>query len=277
MRVGVRVPSGTPDAASLRAIALAVEELGLDSLWCAAHVAIPAAVGTQHDLPSLGRPTFRAESPFADPFVALAFAAGITSRVRLGTVVVPLMASHPLLLAKQAASLDLVADGRCELGIGAGWLIGEAQALGHPFEHPNGRLAEAIEIMRLAWRDGTFSYRGRFYDFPTIGTHPRPPQGDTLPIWIGGKGPTAERIAAATGAGVVLSRVTPENIAARKARYPEVPLGITQTLDGDDDDWLHTVQTFKDAGTDLFIAIRPEAGLVPDLETLATRVLPRLT
>src|SRR4051812_41648817 len=184
MRIGVRVPSGGPDSASLRAIALAAEQLGFDSLWCAAHVAIPASVSSQHDLPALGRPTFKPETPFADPFVALAFMAALTTRVRLGTVVVPLMASHPLLLAKQAASLDVVADGRCELGIGAGWLAEEARVLGHPFDHPNGRMEEAIHIMRAAWRDGTFSYSGRFYDIPTVGSYPRPPQRDGLPVWI---------------------------------------------------------------------------------------------
>ena len=276
MRIGIRVPTGGQGAAFIRAVALAGERLGYDSLWCAAHVAIPVSAGDDHDLPALGRPTFSHQSAFADPFVALAFMAGMTARVRLGTVVVPLMATHALLLAKQAASLDLVSEGRCELGVGAGWLAGEARLLGQPYDRPNGRLREAIQVMRAAWRDGTFSFAGQFYDLPPLGMYPRPPQGDTLPVWIGGKGPTAERMAAELGAGVVLSRVTPENVAERKARLPQVAIGLTQVLAGEPEDWLRTARAFRDAGTDLFIGVWPNATLERDLETFAEYVVPRL-
>jgi probable F420-dependent oxidoreductase len=276
VRIGIRVPTGGPGSAFIRAVAIAGERLGYDSLWCAAHVAIPVSAGADHDLAALGRPTFSHRSGFADPFVALAFMAGVTSRVRLGTVVVPLMASHPLLLAKQAASLDVVSEGRCELGVGAGWLAEEARALGHPVDRPNGRLREAIEIMRAAWQDGTFSYHGGFYELPPLGMYPRPPQGGALPVWIGGKGPTAERLADELGAGVVLSRVTPGEVAERKTRYPGVPIGLTQVLAGEPADWLRTALAFRDAGTDLFIGVWPTATLEPDLAAFADHVLPRL-
>ena len=87
---------------------------------------------------------------------------------------IPLIITDPLTLAKQAATLDVYSEGRLELGIGAGWLVEEAQALGRPTDHRLGRLEETIEILRLAWSHETFSYQGRYWSFPEVGVNPRP-------------------------------------------------------------------------------------------------------
>src|SRR5689334_16407229 len=139
MRIALRLPKNhAAGSGALREFVLLGEELGFDSLWTDAHAVIPASVTTQYDLAALGRATFGLTVPFPDPFVVLAFAAALTTRVRLGTAIVPLTSSHPLLLAKLAATLDVVSDGRMELGLGAGWLMEEAHVLGHPTDHPRG-------------------------------------------------------------------------------------------------------------------------------------------
>jgi probable F420-dependent oxidoreductase len=123
--------------------------------------------------------------------VALGFVAGITERIRLGTAVIPLFNRDPLSLAKQAATVDFLSDGRLELGVGAGWLAEEAALLGHPTDHRSKRLAEAIDILRAAWSPDPVEHHGTFYDIPAVGVSPKPPQGAELPIWIGGTGPAA--------------------------------------------------------------------------------------
>jgi alkanesulfonate monooxygenase SsuD/methylene tetrahydromethanopterin reductase-like flavin-dependent oxidoreductase (luciferase family) len=227
-------------------------------------------------LAELGRPTFGPTVPFPDPFVELAFAAALTSRVRLGTAVVPLTSSHPLLLAKQAATLDVVSDGRMELGLGAGWLMEEAQVLGHPTDHPSGRLAEAIELLREAWRDGSFEWHGRYYSIPPVGSYPAPRQGAKLPLWIGGHGRAAERLAADSDAGLIVSRVSPAQVQQRRARQAGLRVGVTLTLHGGPEDWKRAVLAYAEAGTNLLILIRADEGpqLLDDLRRLADAVLP---
>ena len=148
-----------------------------------------------------GRPGWDAATPWGDAFISLTLAAAITERVRLGPSLIPLIITDPLTLAKQAATLDVYSEGRLELGIGAGWLVEEAQALGRPTDHRLGRLEETIEILRLAWS-----------------VNPRPVQGDRLPIWIGGQGQRALEIAARHGCGLMLWFAEPDAVRDYLAR-----------------------------------------------------------
>src|SRR5207247_2182687 len=100
------------------------------------------------DMSRPGRPGWDATTPWGDAFISLTLAAEFTERVRLGPSLIPLIITDPLTLAKQAATLDVYSEGRLELGIGAGWLVEEAQALGRPTDHRLGRLEETIEILR---------------------------------------------------------------------------------------------------------------------------------
>jgi probable F420-dependent oxidoreductase len=211
LRVGLKLPNGI-DGEKLRSLAIAAESIGVDSLWLDAHVAVPAQIESAFALNASGKPPFSYRDPFSDPFATLAFAAAVTSRIRLGTAIVPYLSSHVLLLAKQAATVDLLSNGRFELGIGAGWLSEEGRALGHPVDHPTARMAEAIDLMRAAWRDGQVAAHGRFHEFETMGVEPQPPQRDGLPVWIGGVGPAALRTAVAKNAGILLSNPTNEAV-----------------------------------------------------------------
>jgi probable F420-dependent oxidoreductase len=211
LRVGLKLPNGI-DGAQVRSLAIAAESIGLDSLWLDAHVAVPTHIESTFGLHASGKPPFSHRDPFSDPFATLAFAAAVTSRIRLGTAIIPYLSSHVLPLAKQAATLDLLSNGRFELGIGAGWLSEEGRALGHPIDHPTARMAEAIDLLRTAWRDGEVEAHGRFHQFEMMGVEPRPPQRDRLPVWVGGVGPAALRTAVAKNAGILLSNPTSEAV-----------------------------------------------------------------
>jgi probable F420-dependent oxidoreductase len=125
------------------------------------------------------------------PLPALAAAAAATSRLRLGTWVLANDFRHPVILAKEAATLDLLSDGRLELGIGAGWMSEDYATSGIPHEPPGvriARLGESLEILRGLWRQGAFSFQGRHYRVTELDGRPKPLQQPHPPLAIGGGG-----------------------------------------------------------------------------------------
>lgn len=120
-----------------------------------------------------------------DPFVALAFAAAATDRIRLLTYLCVLPYKNPLAIAKSAATVDKLSGGRFILGVGTGYLKGEFKALGVDFDKRNLLFDEALEVMPLHWSGEPFNYTGSHFEArETIG-RPRPLQ-QPIPIWIGG-------------------------------------------------------------------------------------------
>lgn len=134
------------------------------------------------------------------PFPALVSVAEATETVRLGTFVLDNDFRHPLLLAQEAATVDLLTDGRLELGIGAGWMGQDYQRLGVEFETPArrfGRLREAISILELYYKGEEFSFDGSHYSVNKMDPSPQPAQRPRLPLLIGGGGHHILRFAAA--------------------------------------------------------------------------------
>ncbi|MFM8302880.1 MAG: LLM class F420-dependent oxidoreductase [Actinomycetota bacterium] len=130
-----------------------------------------------------------------DPFVGLAVAATVTTRVRLMTNLTVLPYRNPFLLAKSVASLDRVSGGRVTLGVGTGYLKPEFFALGVDFEERNDLFDEAIAVCRQAWSGGSVTYEGRHFSARGNSVQPTPVQ-DPLPIWIGGNAAlTRQRVA----------------------------------------------------------------------------------
>ena len=133
------------------------------------------------------------------PMVALAAAAEHSTRLRLGTVVLANDYRHPTILAKEAATLDLLSEGRLELGIGAGWMRSDYDQAGLPFDPPGVRLArlrEAVDVLRGAWSDKPFSYYGDHYRADELDFAPRPVQRPHPPLLLGGGGRVMLRFAA---------------------------------------------------------------------------------
>jgi probable F420-dependent oxidoreductase len=135
-----------------------------------------------------------------DPFVTLGHIAAVTTKLRLLTYLSVLPYRNPLLLAKAAATIDLLADGRFILGAGTGYLKSEYRSLGVGFDERNALFDEALDVLPLAWSGEPFSYDGRHFSCREIIVRPAPTRGG-IPIWIGGNSALTRRRVAARAQG----------------------------------------------------------------------------
>ena len=193
-------PCAQPDA--LVRVARAAEDAGLESLWTGEHVVLPDPQAP----PSPSHP----RTPMLDPSVALAFAAGATKRVRLGTGIIILPQRNAVELAKELASVDVLSGGRLVFGLGAGYLEPEFRALGANFEERGALTDESIDVLRALWTQEKPHFDGRFYRFSGIDAWPRPVQQPHPPIVVGGMSRSAARRAARKGNGWYGFFTTPE-------------------------------------------------------------------
>jgi probable F420-dependent oxidoreductase len=143
-----------------------------------------------------------------DPFVALGHVAAVTERLRLLTNLTVVPYRNPALLAKTAATVDRLSNGRLILGAGTGYLKSEFAALGVPFEERNVRFDEALDVLPLHWSGAPFDYRGESFEARDTLALPKPTQ-DPIPIWIGGNSRrTLERVAARAQGWMPLTSTT---------------------------------------------------------------------
>ena len=225
VHIGVKVPNWGPLACptALRQVAEAAEACGFGSVWVSDHVVMPAAPLGDYPYSDSTRPPFVASTPFLDPFTSLSFIAACTERVQLGTGVLVLPLRQPIVVAKQAASLDVLSSGRSLLGVGSGWLEDEFVLLGQDWRDRGRRTDQAIATLRGCWRLDA----AELPDGTRVGIAPAPTQGGTLPILIGGHSRAAMRRAARAGDGWYASNVTVEQFAdlVRTLRGIEVEQG----------------------------------------------------
>jgi probable F420-dependent oxidoreductase len=133
------------------------------------------------------------------PLAALQAAAECAPRLRVGTIVLDNDFRHPAVLAKDAATLDVMTEGRFELGIGAGWMAADYQKTGIPFDPPGvrvERLAEAVQIIKRFFDGGPVTFKGKHYQVENLDGMPRPIQRPRVPIMIAGSRPRMLRLAA---------------------------------------------------------------------------------
>lgn len=167
------------------------EELGYSSWWAGEHVVLPSP--RTPDAPM--EPT----DPILDPLVHLSYVAALTSRIELGTAIVILPQRNPLVLAKQAASLDVLSGGRLLLGVGAGYLEPEMTALGVPMADRGRRTDEYLDAMTELWTSPAPAYGGRYVSFENVDAHPRPARPGGPRIVVAGHSPAAFRRAVSRG------------------------------------------------------------------------------
>jgi probable F420-dependent oxidoreductase len=201
------------DAGSINDIAVAAEAAGFDGISVTEH---PAPSATW--LASGGHQSL-------DPFVALAAAAGATREIALVTNLSVVPYRNPLLLAKAAATLNRVSEGRFYMGAGAGYLKSEYFALGVDFKERNALFEEALQVMQLHWSGEPFDFEGRHFSARNIQALPKP-RNQRVPIWMGGNSDAALKRAAKYADGW-MPMAAPASV-AKTARTP--PVTTTEEL-----------------------------------------------
>jgi probable F420-dependent oxidoreductase len=196
--IGAKLPHTGEPAMRLgpSRMAATLEEAGFDSLWVSDHIVFPHETSSRYPFSADGRVTWPLDDPYLEPLVVLGAVAAVTSRIALGTSVVIAPMRNPVLLAKQAATIDALSGGRLVLGVGVGWLREEFEALGADFEARGEVLDEWIAIARACWTGSAGPYEGEHYRLPgPIYCRPAPAHG--IPILVGGMSRAALRRAAA--------------------------------------------------------------------------------
>lgn len=204
-------PYGTV-AGHAKALAGAVEAAGIESLWTVEHVVVPKGYESQYPYDQSGRMPGTEDSPIPDPLVWLSHMSALTSTVKLATGILILPQRNPLVLAKACATLDQLSGGRLLLGVGAGWLQEEFDALGIPFADRGKRLDEYVAALRSAWGEQPASFAGDFARFDEVYVEPRPVNGE-VPVIVGGHTEAAARRAGRLGNGFFPGRGRDEELA----------------------------------------------------------------
>jgi probable F420-dependent oxidoreductase len=181
------------NADSIERAVISAEQLGYESVWTAEHVVLIDPQEPPSPMPP--------ESDFVDTIATLAFAAAKTQRIKIGSGIILLPQRDPIVLAKELAGVDVLSKGRLLFGLGVGYVPGEFEALGIPFEERGLRASEHIEVIRTLWTQDKPRFDGRFTQFSGIQSRPMPIQKPHPPIIVGGMSPPALRRAVRQGNG----------------------------------------------------------------------------
>jgi probable F420-dependent oxidoreductase len=257
--------SGVDSGAEFAEVARMAEDLGYSTLFVPDHFV---------------------DHPLA-PIPAMAAAAAVTTTLRVGALVLGNDYKHPVVLAREAATIDLLSDGRLELGLGAGWMTADYDKAGMQLDKPSvriARLAESIAILKGLFADGPFTFRGEHYTITELEGTPKPVQQPHPPFLIGGGGPKilalAAREAAIVGINANLRRGEAVNDDAARSMTPaatDEKVARLREAAGDrfDDLELQSFVGFTHFTDDrqmLAEAMAPAFGVSPD-EALGTPVV----
>jgi probable F420-dependent oxidoreductase len=189
-------------------LARLAEELGYRSWWAGEHIVLPS--------PRVPESPMAPEDPILDPLIHLTYVAAVTRELEIGTGIVILPQHNPLLLAKQAASLDVLSGGRFLLGVGVGYLEPELAALGVPMSERGSRTDEYLDAMTALWTEpAPVAYQGKHVSFTNLEAQPRPVQAGGPRIVVGGDSPAAFRRAVRRGHGWIGGGSSPDALAEK--------------------------------------------------------------
>ncbi len=256
MQLGALMPLGDigGDAATVREYAQSMESTGYDFIEAPDHV-----LGVN----AASRPGWDRndnEDLFHDPFVLFGFLAGCTSRIGFSTGVLILPQRQTVLVAKQAASLDVLCGGRFRLGIGVGWNEVEYVGQNENFRNRGRRSEEQVQVMQALWANKHVDFKGRYHTIEDAGINPRPPSG-RVPVWYGGHHDATLPRIAKWGDGWMPNAYQPDDSAltifdklrslTREAGRDPSAVGIevwTSCGSGTPADWAKEVAFWKRAG-----------------------------
>ena len=280
MEIGLNLSIST-NSIDVAEIAAKAESLGFESIWLPEHPVMPVNPASKYPgSPDGSIPDYM--SDMADPYIGLARASAVTSKIKLGTGISLIPERNPLVLAGAISTLDRFSGGRFLLGIGTGWLREETEIMGGDFDHRWTQAREAIEVMRALWTQDAAEYHGRYYDFPPVQCNPKPAQEGGPPVILGGNARNVFRRVARWGDGWMPTASNPEQIAAGRAAIDELaeasgrdPSGISVTVFGQPAD-RGLIEQFANAGANRVIvrvASTTDSSVLDDLERIAEAVL----
>ncbi len=263
------------DPVAIRDYAQTAEALGFLHIGADDHV-----IGPNPDRPGgwTGWVTF--ETAFFEPFVLFSFMAGVTQRVEFETCVLLLPQRQTVLVAKQAAGLDILSGGRLRLGIGNGWNFIEYQSLNEDFHTRGRRMEEQIALLRRLWTEPHVDFAGKWHTVPDAGINPLPIQRP-IPIWFGGQSEPMIRRAARIGNGwMPLYADTDEARAGialfdeelRKVGRRRSEIGLEARLPygkGNPQEWARLLEGWQAAGATHISLITTRCGLSGPKEHIA--------
>jgi probable F420-dependent oxidoreductase len=271
---------GRSEPARLLDLAVAADEAGVDQIVLSEHVALPEVV-TGHPGARRGDPPtrfpFDSAEDYPEPLVALAAVAAVTTRARLSTNVLIAPLRPAVLLAKMAATVDVISDGRLDLGVGVGWQQDEFAALGVPLEGVGPRLEDTVRACRELWKGGPATFSSDTVSFERIFCSPAPVQPGGIPVWFGGSArPVVARRVAELGHGwSAIGSTPPEDVAAGVALIRERCERIGRSPDGIDVRCSLPLVT-RDGGTGDIVATVGGAGALAAVGATVVQ-LPPLT
>jgi probable F420-dependent oxidoreductase len=276
MKLGVALPivdiGGEPEA--IRDFVQAAEELGYQGIALPDHVlgANPAS------RPGWTQPRGRSTDLYHDPFVLFGYLAGITKIEDFSTQVLILPQRQTVLVAKQAACLDVLCGGRFRLGIGVGWNEVEFTGLNEDFHNRGRRSEEQVEVMRALWREPHVAFKGKWHNIEDAGINPRPASGK-VPLWYGGHAEATLRRVVKWGDGWMPLAYAPGEEAsaafdrlrkmAEAAGRDPATIGIDTRVSaaGEEHEWRETVRFWKSCGvTHLTLANYYQSGHLRRIE-----------
>lgn len=269
MRVGVVFPQTEigSDPGVIKEYAQAAEQLGFRHILAYDHV-----IGANLASRPGWRPPYTYLDPFHEPFVLFGFMAGLTKQLELVTGILILPQRQTVLVAKQAAALDVLSGGRLRLGIGIGWNPVEYEGLGADFKNRGRRSEEQVEVLRKLWTEELVTFDGRWHKITDAGIKP-PPVQRPIPVWFGGSDDRVLRRLAKLGDGwfpllapdekcrVMIEKI--RNYASRLGRNPDAIAieGRISYGQGSPEAWLKDLQAWKDLGAGYVSFNTMKAGL----------------
>jgi probable F420-dependent oxidoreductase len=256
MKIGVVFPQTEfpPDPNAVRDYAQAVEGLGFNHIHAYDHV-----LGANPERPGGWNGPYTYKHPFFEPFVLFSYLAGLTQHIEFATGILILPQRQTALVAKQAATLDVLCNGRQRLGVGNGWNEVEYTALAENFHNRGKRMEEQVVLMRRFWTEPLVSFQGSYHNIPDAGINPLPVQRP-IPIWFGGTADKVIQRMARLGDGWMLNIRTFDQIvpALQKLKWYLAESNRDQSSFGIDlrlnmslvkpDGWMSHVQTVQELG-----------------------------
>lgn len=275
-------PLGFPG--TLQVLARTAEAVGVESIWTVEHAVVPVGYKSTYPYDPSGKMPGPEDMAIPDPILPLAYAAAVTTKLKLATGILILPQRHPLYVAKEIATLDVLSGGRAILGIGVGWLKEEFDALGIPFDERAGRTAESVRALRALWSEGPQAFKGRYYAWAPVESNPKPVQRPGVPIVVGGHTEIAARRAARYGDGFFPGVATMDKLESllavlrdECAKVGRDPKTIEVTAGGPPD--VDAIRRYRDLGVGRFMTYPPAFdpdGLRQGLEALGEHVIAKL-